>query len=327
MMRILLYLAMCCSLPAVAQQKQFARGADIGWLSEMEAAGRTFYNSRGEAADCLDVLKEKGINAIRLRVWVNPPDGWCGQEDVLKMARRAQQKGFRLMIDFHYADSWADPGKQPKPAAWKNHSFQQLKEDVYRHTTRVLQALQASGIRPEWVQVGNEITNGMLWPEGSTQQFGQLAQLINSGYAAVKAMDKKAAVIVHVDRGYKNDLFRNFFDSLRAKGGRWDMIGISLYPDSTNWQQLDSLCLLNMRDMIARYRTPVMICEVGMEVQAVEAGYAFLKDILQKTQSLPGNMGRGVFYWEPESYNWKHYPKGAFDTTGKPTRAMDAFAE
>ncbi len=306
---------------------QFARGADVGWLSEMEAAGRKFYNSRGEEADCLQVLKEKGIHAIRLRVWVNPLNGWCGQDDVVKMAKRARQQGFRIMIDFHYSDSWADPGQQPKPAAWKTHSFKQLNKDVYQHTLAVLQALQKNGIYPEWVQVGNEITNGMLWPDGDTKHFSQLAQLVNSGYRAVKKAGKNIAVVVHVDRGFQNSLFRHFFDSLKIHGGRWDMIGISLYPDTTNWQQLDSLCLLNMQDMISRYHTPVMVCEVGMDAQAAVAGYAFLKDIIYKTQSLPDGMGKGVFYWEPESYQWKNYPKGAFDTNGQPTHAMDAFID
>lgn len=146
------------------------------------------------------------------------------------MGVRAKNMGMRIMIDFHYSDTWADPGKQTKPAAWANHSFVELQNDVYKHTYDVLTALKSVGVTPEWVQVGNEIPGGMLWPEGSTSNWGQLALLLNKGYEATKAVNKDIKVIVHVDKGNDNARFRWFFDKAKANNVKYDVIGLSYYP-------------------------------------------------------------------------------------------------
>jgi arabinogalactan endo-1,4-beta-galactosidase len=313
----------------------FANGADPSWLTQMEASGIKFYDNAGVQEDCLSVLQGKCINAVRLRVWVNPADGWCGQADVVNKAVRAAQLGMRIMIDFHYSDTWADPGHQTKPAAWADYTMAQLTQAVSMHTNAVLTALASAGVTPEWVQVGNETNDGMLWPANtgdpggrvSVNGFASFAQLINSGYAAVKAVDPGAQVIIHISNGYDNALFEWMFDGLKAAGAHWDVIGMSLYPSTTDWPTLDTECLANMNDMITRYGKPVMVCEVGMDVTQPQASHDFLADIIGKTSSLPGGNGLGVFYWEPECYNnWQGYTLGAFDDTGKPTLAMDAFS-
>jgi arabinogalactan endo-1,4-beta-galactosidase len=217
--------------PLLAQDgKPMARGADIGWLSQMEADGTPFYDANGNAADCLKTLKSEGINAIRLRVWVNPSGGWCGKDDVVKMAKRAVVMGFRIMIDFHYSDNWADPQHQPKPAAWRDHNIVQLQKDVYDHTFDVLTTLKQAGITPQWVQIGNEITYGMLWPEGKTPRMADLVGLINQGYNAVKAVDPNMAVVIHLNNGASNGMFRHWFDEAIADGVHFDVIGLSFYP-------------------------------------------------------------------------------------------------
>ena len=142
----------------------FARGADTSWLSQMVASGRTFQDNAGVTMNCLSVLQEKCIDSIRLRVWVNPAGGWCDQADVVAKAVAAKNMGMRILIDFHYSDTWADPGDQNKPAAWANYSMAQLTQAVSVHTNAVLSALQSAGVTPEWVQVGNETNDGMLWP-------------------------------------------------------------------------------------------------------------------------------------------------------------------
>jgi arabinogalactan endo-1,4-beta-galactosidase len=144
----------------------FAKGADIGWLSQMESSGIKFYDHTGIEQDCIELLKTKGINSIRLRVWVNPANGWCNADDVMKQAIRAKKMGMRIMIDFHYSDYWADPGKQNKPAAWKDLSFDKLVMALSLHTTSVMNKLVSNGVIPEWVQVGNETNDGMLWEDG-----------------------------------------------------------------------------------------------------------------------------------------------------------------
>ena len=135
-------------------------------------------------------------------------------------ALRARNAGFRIMIDFHYSDSWADPGKQTKPAAWRTHTFDQLMADVYSHTFNTMNTLAANGIFPEWVQVGNETNNGMLWEDGrASVNMRNYAWLVNSGYDAVKAVSPSRKVIVHISNGYDNALFRWNFDGLRSNGG------------------------------------------------------------------------------------------------------------
>lgn len=305
----------------------FAKGADISWVTQMEANGIKFYNRAGTSEDCFQLMKDLGMNAIRLRVWVNPADGWCNTDDVVKKAVRAQNLGMKLLIDFHYSDYWADPGKQNKPAAWASEDINALQASVHDHTVNVLTALKNKGIIPSWVQVGNETNDGMLWPEGrASASMANFASLINAGYNAVKSIDTSIKVIVHISNGYDNNLFRWMFDGLQNNGAHWDIIGMSLYPTAANWQTLDNQCLTNMNDMVSRYNKAVMICEAGMSYTDSTSCNAFLTDIISKVHSVPGNNGLGVFYWEPESYNhWQGYTLGAFDDTGKPTVALNAF--
>jgi arabinogalactan endo-1,4-beta-galactosidase len=304
----------------------FAKGADVSWLTQMEASNYKFYNSAGTQQDLLQVLKDKGINSVRLRVWVNPTNGWCNKADLLAKALRAKALGMRIMIDFHYSDVWADPSHQTKPVAWVGQNIATLQTSVYNHTYDVMNTLKTNNISPEWVQVGNETNDGMLWEEGrASTNMANFAALINSGYNAVKAVNTTTKVIVHISNGYDNSLFRWVFDGLKTNNTNYDIIGMSLYPSTTNYTTLNAQCLTNMNDMVGRYGKPVMICEVGMDVNAPTAAKAFLTDIITKVNSVPNGNGLGVFYWEPEAYNWQGYSLGAFDGTGKPTTAMDAF--
>lgn len=305
----------------------FAKGADVSWITEMEASGKKFYNAAGAEMEGIKLLKSLGTNSIRLRVWVNPADGWCDIDDLLVKAYRAKNLGMRIMVDFHYSDTWADPSKQTKPAAWADLSFGDLKKAVTAHTTEVLSTLKENGITPEWVQVGNETGNGMLWNDGKADiNMKGYAELTNAGYDAVKAIFPNTKVIVHLQNGQDNGLFRWLFDGLKANGGKWDVIGMSLYPTAENWKEMNTSCLANMTDMVSRYGSEIMICEVGMSWDEAEASKEFLTDLIAKTKSLPNDKGLGVFYWEPQAYGgWQSYTLGAFDDEGKPTIALDAF--
>jgi arabinogalactan endo-1,4-beta-galactosidase len=305
----------------------YAKGADVSWVTQMEAGSLKFYNSAGTQQDLFQILKDKGINSIRLRAWVNPADGWSSTADVVAKAQRAKAAGFRILLDLHYSDTWADPGHQAKPAAWAGQDITALKTSVTNYTVSVMNALKDKGITPEWVQVGNETNNGMLWEEGKASvNMKNYADLVQAGYAAVKSVSSTSKVIVHVSNGYDNAVFRFIFDGLKANGANWDVIGMSLYPTAANWQSLNNQCLVNMNDMVTRYGKEVMLAEVGMPVTEAAAAKAFLTDIITKNNSLPNGKGLGVFYWEPEAYNgWQGYSLGAFDASGKPTVAMDAF--
>jgi arabinogalactan endo-1,4-beta-galactosidase len=242
------------------------------------------------------------------------------------MANRAKNLGFRIMLDFHYSDTWADPGHQTKPAAWANHTISQLITDVYNHTYDVLDTMKTLGITPEWVQVGNETSDGLLWPEGQASvHMDNYASLITSGYNAVKAINNSINVIVHISNGFDNSLYRWIFDGLKNNSGKYDVIGMSLYPSTSNWSTLNSQCLVNMNDMVSRYGKQIMICEVGMDHSAAATCKSFIVDLITKTASVSG--GLGLFYWEPEAYNWQNYGLGAWDpVTMEPTIAMDAFS-
>jgi arabinogalactan endo-1,4-beta-galactosidase len=311
-------------LPAAAS---FAKGADISWLTQMEASGKKFYNAAGAETEGIALMKSLGMNTIRLRVWVNPSPAYNNAADVVAKAIRAKNLGMRIMIDFHYSDSWADPGKQTKPAAWAGQDVNGLKIAVAAHTTDVLTQLKNNGITPEWVQVGNETNNGMLWPEGkASTSMASFAQMINAGYDAVKTAFPSAKVIVHVSNGYDNTLFRWMFDGLQLNGAKYDVIGMSLYPTAANWASINTQCLTNMNDMVSRYGKEVMVVEVGMPWDNAADCKSFLSDIISKIVSVSGNKGLGVLYWEPQAYNnWQGYTLGAFDNSGKPTAALAAF--
>ncbi|WP_312350871.1 glycoside hydrolase family 53 protein [Sphingobacterium multivorum] len=304
-----------------------AKGADVSWITEMEASGMQFFNAGGSAVDGLKILRGLGMDAVRLRVWVDPEQGWCNKNDVLVKARRAHYLGMRIMVDFHYSDTWADPGQQTKPAAWKSLSFDGLKKAVSDHTMEVLQLLKDSGISPEWVQVGNETGNGMLWEDGKASvSMANYATLNNAGYDAVKAVFPAAKVIVHLHNGFDNDLFRWMFDSLKKNGGKWDVIGMSLYPTPENWEERNAACISNIKDMVARYNSEVMICEVGMSWDEADSAEIWLKDLFNAVNSVPDQKVLGIFYWEPLAYGgWNGYTLGAFDNNGRPTKALNAF--
>ena len=303
----------------------FAYGSDVSWLTQMEASGYKWYNSSGTQQDLFTILAGKGMNAIRLRVWVNPSGGYCNLTDVVAKALRAKAAGMAIMIDFHYSDTWADPGHQTKPAAWASLSFTDLMTTVYNYTYNSLTTLKNNGITPTWVQVGNETSDGMLWPDGQASvNMKQFAWLVNCGYNATKAVFSSCKVIVHLANGYNNTVCRWLFDGLKANSGSWDIVGLSMYTTASTWSSYNSLCLTNMNDMVSRYGKQVMICEAGFDVNDPTNAKAFLTDLIAKTKSVSG--GLGVFYWEPECYNsWQGYTMGAFGSNGRPTAALDAF--
>jgi arabinogalactan endo-1,4-beta-galactosidase len=332
MKKILIALMMAASFAAHAEP--FVKGADVGWLAQMEATGYKFYNSQGKQEDCLQILKDYGINTIRLRTWVNPSSdrasGHNSKAETVAMALRAQKMGMRIMINFHYSDSWADPQQQRKPAAWTGHDFPQLLQDVYSYTHEVMSALKQAGVTPEWVQVGNETPTGMIYPEGHTDNWPQLAQLINQGYDAVKAVSPSSKVVLHLDRGNDSQRFRNWFDHATALGVRYDVIGMSYYPywldGRPDYTASINDLAANMSDMAARYGKEVMVVEVGGEDTQAQNTYDMLLAVQRKVRAVPDHKGLGVIYWEPQgARSWSHYELSAWGADGRPTKAMEAF--
>ncbi len=326
---LLLFIA---TLSAHAQaDSTFWLGADISGTTQMEAEGHRFYNHKGELRENTALMHELGLNAVRLRVWVNPRGGWSGAQDVLEMARRAQYYGMPVMIDFHYSDWWADPGKQHIPAAWQYSNYGEMKDLLRWHTQDVLRLLKDHHIDVRWVQVGNETTHGFLWPMGRAEEnMEQYAGLTAAGIEGVRAVYPQAKVIIHLDGGCDRKRYDFIFDGLKKYGVSWDIIGLSVYPYwdieaklESNWQGTVRDFAENIKYLYKKYGTESMVVETGVQVSRPVEGKKILSAIIEAARNRTDGHCHGVFYWAPELEG--AYPLGAF-RQGRPTEIMDAFS-
>ena len=342
--------------PVPVECPDFARGADISWVSEMEHDGRTFKKKDGTQANIFEVLKDCGMNAIRLRVWVDPYGGWSGTEDVVALGKRATAAGLALMVDFHYSDFFADPSRQQVPAAWAadKDDLQKMCAHVAEHTTAVLQAFKEAGVAVHWVQVGNETRNGMLWPAGQLwNNSGNIpdgrkhfAQLYNAGYQAVKALYPNALVMPHLNNAYDDNDW--WFKEMKAAGLKMDAIALSHYPQAESKftaSQYNQKAVDQINRLYATYGVPVIVSEVGVKPSKSDAA-SVMAGFMSAVKALEGCAG--VFYWEPEVYGgwvpsvykdadaiykytgkretWRSYDQAAFTASGQPSAILDCFA-
>lgn len=270
-------------------------GADISFLPELESRGMQF-TDKGVAKDAIQMLKDHGFNYVRLRIFndparekgYSPGKGFCDLSHTLQMAKRVKAAGMQLLLDFHYSDYWADPGKQYKPEAWKELDFAQLKQALYDYTYTVMTALKQQGTLPYMVQVGNEINHGIVWPEGNVASMDSLAQLLNAGTAAVKAVDPSIVMLLHVALGGQNEETVFFIDQMLKRKVPIDVIGLSYYP---KWHgTLDDL-RDNMHDLVRRYNKDIIVVEYSAKKEAVN----------KLVFELPGGKGKGTCIWEPLS--------------------------
>ena len=341
--KVLLFTALLALSVSVSQARKPSHlwlGGDISGTTADEARGVFSADTTGMVTENTQLMKNYGMDAVRLRVWVNPKDGFSSKEDVLTMARRAKDLGMEIMIDFHYSDWWADPGKQYPPEAWKDLDLEGMKEALAAHTVETLQLLKDNDINVKWVQVGNETRDGMLWPLGQISQgnMKNYARLSQAGYEAVKSVYPEAEVIIHIDNGYDNALYNTIFDDLKANGAQWDIIGMSVYP---YWAmeagaEPDEASTLrdaadNIRKLREKYGCDIMITEVGVASEEPDKGEKILNDLLDLVVNDVEGACTGVFYWAPEMFRttdfWgnKHgYALGAFQNA-RPTRIMNAF--
>ncbi|WIV17447.1 glycosyl hydrolase 53 family protein [Paenibacillus polygoni] len=321
----------------------FVKGADISMLKEVEEFGGRYYLGE-EQKDLFEILQIKGLNTVRLRLWVNPYDeegkpymgGTNDLETTIELAKRAKAHGMQFMLDFHYSDFWADPKKQDKPKAWQSYTGDRLEEEVYRYTREVLEVCRLCDVMPDLVQIGNETTNGMLWPEGKTpnyvpekqsfeeteaaewdKSFDSLAALLKAGVRATREAGPMK-IILHLDAGGQNVLYRTWFDEMSKRNVDYDIIGLSYYPI---WHGgLDDL-QFNLEDISARFNKEVLVVETayghtteslsGADIFTEEmsriAGYPptvegqgqFLQDLMETVRKVPDGKGLGIVYWEP----------------------------
>ena len=268
-------------------------GADISFLPELENRGVHFSDTKGER-DAIAILKDHGFNYIRLRIFndpardsgYSPGKGFCDLAHTLAMAKRVKAAGLRLLLDFHYSDYWADPGKQFKPAAWRNLDFATLLDSVYDYSLRVIEALRLQGTSPDMVQVGNEINHGMIWPDGSIRHPDSLAALIYAGILGVKAADPACPIMLHIALGGQNDESHFFLDNMLERQLPFDVIGLSYYP---RWHGSLSDLRYNVDDLARQYGKDIIVVE-----------YTQLKrEVNDIAFSAPDGLGKGTCIWEP----------------------------
>ena len=316
--------------PAAAAGSLSMLGADVSSVQRALDLGAKYYDASGTARDPLDILTSLGVNYIRLRIWNNPASGYNNEAKVLAYARTVKAKGLKLMIDFHYSDTWADPGKQYKPAAWAGDGIAALPADVYNYTYGVCTALKNEGATPDSIQVGNEINVGMLWNDGKVinNSFTNLALLLKSGYNAVKACNSGTKVIIHTADADSDANARWFYDGIKAQGVNWDITALSYY---CMWHGTLANLYNVIGDVKSRYGKDVIIAETaypftsanadstantvgsgctenGTSIPLTWAGQAEDFTWVQNTARNAGAIG--VFYWEP---TWYAVPGNGWD--------------
>jgi arabinogalactan endo-1,4-beta-galactosidase len=299
-----------------SQSRLSILGADVSTLQRGMELGAKYYNASGAQQHALDILKDVGVNYIRLRVWVNPASGYNNKNRVMAFAPQVKSRGLKLLIDLHYSDYWADPGRQDTPAAWRNHSLSQLQTDVFNHTLDVCNSLKNAGATPDMIQVGNEINQGLLWPAGriSNNNFANAAALLKAGYSAVKACSSSTQVALHIAAGGDNGTSRWWFDGMQRQGVQWDVTAESYY---CFWHGSLSAMQSNVADLRSRYGKPVIIAETSYPFTTANAdsqgnvitssspcGYPATWAGQANAFAAILNAARaggaaGVFYWEP----------------------------
>ena len=335
------------------------KGADISLLQRIEDFGGV-YKENGQAKDALLIFSEHDFNYMRLRIFHTPNGMGPVVNDLpytLALAKRIKNAHFKLLLDFHYSDTWADPGHQVKPTAWEGLSFEDLRDSLFEYTCSVITALKNEGALPDIVQIGNEITTGLLWPDGrvgdtfdTPEQWNNLATLVTTGIEGVKAAlesSDSVKIIIHVDNGASMSICKWFFDNLHSENVEFDIIGISYYPWwHGNLQSFED----NLAFLSGEYEKDIMVVEVAYpwmgsypplsgsdfpdppyEVSP-QGQKEYLEELIRIIANTPNNRGKGIFYWAPE---WipieevgTHWGKlTLFDTTGEVLVGMDAFLD
>ena len=314
---------------------KFIKGMDLSTLLEMERCGAKYYD-HGQEMDILDIMKKYDVDTIRLRLWNDPksesgePYG-AGNNDLaetIAIGKRVTDAGLGVLLNFHYSDFWADPGKQIKPKAWASYGVEELEKAVYDFTKDSLQKVLDAGVNVTMIQVGNELSNGLLWPEGQLPNYDNVAKFVSAGIRACREVKADIPLMIHLDNGGNNALYRDWFDHYMERGEDFDYIGLSYYPF---WHGTLQMLEDNMNDIAVRYGKELIVAEVSMGhtmedyknyeklTDSERKGYAtkpelaakveypmtvqgqadFTKDFLNRVANVADDKGAGFFWWEP----------------------------
>lgn len=333
---------------------EFIKGMDISSYQQMKDEGKVYYDLHNEPIDAMDLAKECQANYIRLRIWNDPSaqpasGGYCGLEETIRTAKEIKKRGMKFLLDFHYSDWWADPATQTKPKAWEQDTVEELKEDIYRYTKEVLEALRENGVYPNMVQIGNEIRSGMLFPQGAIPNWQNLADFVNAGIKAVRDITRveRIPVMIHLDQGGRYDYFKEWFDQIMEHGVTdFDIIGLSFY---SFWHGTFEDLKNTMEQLVSRYQKDLIIAETAYpyrkskgaffkEPQEVAGGFEATEEnqrkamelVMSITANISDKRGLGIFYWEPFTYGtedengWGNYMGFAKDD-GSMSKGIDSY--
>lgn len=363
---LLLALLVASTAPAAAPEGDavprapFLKGADLSVLQKLESLG-VVYKQDGRPTDALAILKHHGCNIIRLRLFHTPngKDAVCNSlQYTAILARRVKAAGFQLLLDFHYSDTWADPGHQTLPAAWADLPFDRLEQAVYEYSRHVVDTLKRSAALPDIVQIGNEITPGMMWPAGrvggkdfnTPERWQRLGRLLKAGRRGVRdAGGPGVQIMLHIDRGGSPGVTRWFFDHMAEQGVEFDLVGLSYYPW---WHGTMDALRRNLAATARRYRKPIVVVETAhphrlapgrttvasrqkhpLPYPATPDGQRqFLAELLRVVRATPDGLGRGVLWWGAEYVpvegmrtGWAS--KAMFDAKGNALPVFTSFDE
>jgi len=323
--------------PAAAPCPRLALGADVSFLPQAETDG-TVFRDKGTPGPGLQILHSHGYGWVRLRLFNAPATLPNDLTYTLAEARQAKALGFGLLLDFHYSDDWADPGHQITPLAWQKLNHRQLTEAVFAFTRDTIAKFREAGVLPDMVQIGNEVTAGILWPDGKLPgNWSNFTDLISAGIRGVNegsGSARKPKIMIHIDKGGDVEATRWFFFNLAAGHVNFDVIGQSYYP----WWEgsLDDL-RANLAFMAHEYRKPIIVVETayswrpdnyvkkpGPFPETPEGQRAFLQALTQVVAATPDGLGRGIFWWEP-AVRGPLARRGLFDDRGDSLPALNVF--
>ena len=328
------------SLPAA---HDYAIGADLSFLRQAEQRGVQFKDG-GVAKPGLQIFQEHGYNWIRLRLFHTPstqprplPNDLAY---TIALAQDAKARGFKFLLDYHYSDTWADPAKQFLPKAWEGLDHATLVTAVHDYTRDTIAAFREAGVMPDMVQIGNEVTPGMLWPDGKLpENWDNFADLLKAGIAGVEAGRADAPrprIMIHIEKGGDRERTKYFYDNLLARGVAFDVIGQSYYP----WWHGS---LLDLRDtlhfMAETYRKEIILVEVAYNwrpteyldspppfPETPEGQRDFLAAVHELVLATPHGLGKGVFWWEPAvPPQTRIASRGMFDADGHALPVLTVF--
>lgn len=341
-----------------AAQPSWLLGGDISMLTRLEEQGLVFKDAAGTPTDCIKLMTDAGCNCFRLRLFVNPAGkGGVIQDvpDTLALARRIKAADAKLLLDFHYSDTWADPGKQFKPKAWEDLSFEQLQKQIEDYTADVITEFKKQNCLPDIVQVGNEITPGFLWPDAKLDgndetQWRKFTALLKAAIRGVQkplSPDDHVRIMIHIDRGGDKAKTRWFFSNLQKQRVPFDIIGLSYYPW---WHGSMQDLAGNLQSTAAEFNKDILVVETAYPHSPIdvsrnahkdamtwpmtpEGQKTFLDELIQTVHDTPDNHGIGVIWWYPESVpankpgGWYGGANALFDKNGKALPALESFSQ